>query len=105
MTDTLPTKRWTRREYDRLIEEGAFGPDDRIELLGGALVVREPQGSSHAMGIRMAEEALRRVFATGWDVRGRYRHAARRARLPGLRRRPDPLDPRRYRNRSALVPR
>jgi hypothetical protein len=22
-------------------------------------------------GIRMAEEALRRVFATGWDVRGR----------------------------------
>lgn len=69
MTDTLPTKRWTRLEYDRLIEKGAFGPEDRIELLGGALVVREPQGSPHAMGIRMAEEALRRAFATGWDVR------------------------------------
>ena len=48
MTDTMPTKRWTR-----------------IELLGGVLVVREPQGSPHAMGIRMVEEALRRVFATG----------------------------------------
>jgi Uma2 family endonuclease len=70
MTDTLPTKRWTRTEYDRLIEKGVFGPEDRIELLGGALVVREPQGGPHAMGIRMAEEALRRVFATGWDVRG-----------------------------------
>jgi Uma2 family endonuclease len=70
VTDTLPTKRWTRVEFDRLIAKGAFGPDDRIELLGGALVVREPQGSPHAMGIRMAEEALRRVFATGWDVRG-----------------------------------
>jgi Uma2 family endonuclease len=70
MTDTLPTKRWTRLEYDRLIENGVFGPEDRIELLGGALVVREPQGSPHAMGIRMAEEALRRVFAAGWDVRG-----------------------------------
>ncbi|MEX2224298.1 MAG: Uma2 family endonuclease [Candidatus Rokuibacteriota bacterium] len=70
MTDTLPTKRWTRVEYDRLIEKGVFGPADRIELLGGALVVREPPGSPHAMGIRMAEEALRRVFAMGWDVRG-----------------------------------
>jgi Uma2 family endonuclease len=69
MTDTLPTKRWTRLEYDRLIEKGVFGPEDRIELLGGALVIREPQGGPHAMGIRMAEEALRRAFATGWDVR------------------------------------
>jgi len=69
MTETMPTKRWTRVEYDRLIDEGVFGPEDRIELLGGVLVVREPQGSPHAMGIRMAEEALRRVFATGWDVR------------------------------------
>ena len=70
MTDTLPIKRWTRLEYDRLIECGAFGPEDRIELLGGLLIVREPQGGPHAMGIRMVEEALRRVFMHGWDVRG-----------------------------------
>jgi Uma2 family endonuclease len=70
MTATMPTKRWTRVEYERLIDKGVFGPEDRIELLGGALVVREPQGSPHAMGIRMAEEALRGVFAAGWDVRG-----------------------------------
>jgi Uma2 family endonuclease len=75
MTDTVPTKRWTRLEYDRLIEKGVFGTEDRIELLGGALVVREPQGSPHAMGIRMAEEALRRVFAAGWDVRGQLPEA------------------------------
>jgi Uma2 family endonuclease len=70
MTKTMPSKHWTRIEYDRLIEKGVFEPKDRIELLGGLLVVREPQGSPHAMGIRMAEEALRRVFASGWDVRG-----------------------------------
>ncbi len=70
MTETMPSKHWTRIEYDRLIEKGVFEPKDRIELLGGLLVVREPQGSPHAMGIRMAEEALRRVFASGWDVRG-----------------------------------
>jgi Uma2 family endonuclease len=69
MTNTMPAKRWTRIEYERLIDEGAFGEENRIELLGGALVVREPQGSPHAMGIRMAEEALRLVFAGGWDVR------------------------------------
>jgi len=69
MMETMPTKRWTRLEYDRLIEKGVFGPKDRIELLGGRLVVREPHGSPHATAIRMAEEALRRVFAAGWDVR------------------------------------
>jgi Uma2 family endonuclease len=69
MTGTMPTKRWTRIEYDRLIEKGMFGPEDRIELLGGALVVREPQGGPHAMGIRMVEEALRGAFTSGWDVR------------------------------------
>ena len=70
MTETMPTKRWTRIEYDRLIDKGVFGPKDRIELLGGLLVVREPQGGPHAMGIRMVEEALHGVFASGWDVRG-----------------------------------
>lgn len=69
MTEAPPTKHWTRVEYERLIDKGVFGPEDRIELLAGALVVREPQGGPHAMGIRMVEEALRGVFATGWDVR------------------------------------
>jgi len=69
MTDSLRIKRWTRVEYDDLIETGVFGSGERIELLAGLLVVREPQGGPHAMGIRMAEEALRAAFATGWDVR------------------------------------
>ena len=47
-----------------------MGPGERIELLGGLLVVREPQGGRHAMGVRMVEEALRAAFGSGWDVRG-----------------------------------
>ena len=35
----------------------------------GALVVREPQGSPHSVATRLAEEALRAAFGTGWDVR------------------------------------
>jgi Uma2 family endonuclease len=66
---TLRAKRWTRLEYERLVDLGAFGSGDHVELLGGNLMVCEPQGTPHMTGIRMAEEVLRRVFATGWEVR------------------------------------
>ena len=45
MQTTYPrTRRWTRAEYDRLIDKGVFQPDERLELLAGNLVLREPQG-------------------------------------------------------------
>ena len=43
----VPTRRWRRAEYDRLVELGIF-VGERLELLDGLLAVREPQGSSHA---------------------------------------------------------
>lgn len=66
---TRRTRRWTRREYDRLVDSGIFRPGERLELLAGDLVVREPQGSLHATAIGRAEEALRACFGTGWVVR------------------------------------
>jgi Uma2 family endonuclease len=65
----MQTRPWTRAEYDRLIGIGFLDDDEPIELLGGQLVVCEPQCSPHATGVRLAEEALRRVFGSGWDVR------------------------------------
>jgi Uma2 family endonuclease len=65
----VQTRYWTRAEYDRLIEIGFFDEDEPIELLAGQLVVREPQYTPHATGVRLADEALRRVFGAGWDVR------------------------------------
>jgi Uma2 family endonuclease len=65
----LRTRAWTRGEYDRLIEIGALAEDESIELLGGQLVVREPQHSPHATAVRLVDEALRRAFGQGWDVR------------------------------------
>ena len=62
-------RRMNRVEYERLVEIGFFRPDERLELVGGVLVVREPQGSRHATGIRRVETVLRRVFGSGWDVR------------------------------------
>jgi Uma2 family endonuclease len=65
----IKTHRWKRVEYDRLIETGFFQPGDPIELLGGQLIVAEPQGSSHFAAIRATEEALRVAFGPGWEVR------------------------------------
>ncbi|MGH7396813.1 MAG: Uma2 family endonuclease [Candidatus Rokuibacteriota bacterium] len=66
----IKTRRWKRVEYDRLIEGGFFRPGDPVELLGGQLIVAEPQGSRHFAAVRAAEEALRAAFGRGWDVRG-----------------------------------
>src|SRR5262245_48776250 len=65
----LNIRRWKRVEYDRLIEMGFFPTDDAIELVGGQLIVAEPQGSWHFTAIRAVEEALRALFGQGWDVR------------------------------------
>jgi Uma2 family endonuclease len=65
----VETRRWTRVEYERLIEGGFFQPGDPVELVGGQLIVSEPQGSSHFAAVRAVEEALRTAFGPGWEVR------------------------------------
>ncbi|MGH7334084.1 MAG: Uma2 family endonuclease [Candidatus Rokuibacteriota bacterium] len=62
-------RRWTRHEYERLVEQGFLGSGDRVELLEGWLLVQEPQHSPHATATRLAQEALRAAFGPGWDVR------------------------------------
>ncbi len=62
-------RRWTRVEYDQLIDIGIFLPGDKVELLGGQLCVSEPQNSPHAAAICLAEEALRQAFAGSWSIR------------------------------------
>jgi len=62
------TRRWTRAEYERLIELGVFRAGERLELLDGQLVVREPQGSRHAGTIRRVTAALRRALGDAWQV-------------------------------------
>src|SRR5262245_36278467 len=65
----MQTRRWTRIEYERLVEAGFFRPGERLELLGGELVVAEPHGTRHATAIGLAANALREAFGPGWDVR------------------------------------
>lgn len=63
------TRRWTRLEYERLVDAGIFRPGERLELLAGHLVVREPQGSLYATAVGLAEGSLRACFGPGWVVR------------------------------------
>jgi len=62
------TRRWTRVEYERLVALGVFQPGERLELIDGQLLVREPQGSRHATAIRRVVAALRRTLGDVWQI-------------------------------------
>jgi len=63
------TRRWTRVEYEKLIDLGIFQPGEPIELIGGELVVAEPQGAAHYTAICKTAKALEAAFGGGWVVR------------------------------------
>lgn len=69
VTYPLRTRRWTRAEYDRLIEVGVFRSGDPVELVGGELIVGEPQGSAHYTAITLTAQALQAALGAGWLVR------------------------------------
>jgi hypothetical protein len=55
-------RRWRRVKYERMIECGFFQTGEPIELVGGQIVVAEPQGSRHFAAIQATEEVLRATF-------------------------------------------
>ncbi|PYN99981.1 MAG: hypothetical protein DMD91_11435 [Candidatus Rokuibacteriota bacterium] len=60
--------RWTRHEYERLIDHGFLDEDEPIELLDGLLLVKEPQHSPHRTAVLLVAKALERAFGDGWFV-------------------------------------
>jgi len=68
-TSPLPLWRMTRARYDQMIDVGIFGPEDRVELLDGLLVAREPQGARHAVIVALVRAAIERAFGRGFHVR------------------------------------
>jgi len=64
----LTLRRWTRAEYDRLVDLGMLDREP-VELIGGHLVVAEPHGSYHAGTLGAAGDALRAALPPGWLVR------------------------------------
>jgi Uma2 family endonuclease len=68
-TANIDTRRWTREEYERLVEQGFFHPDERLELVEGVIYEMTPQSSVHATGVRLTERALHPLYAHGFDIR------------------------------------
>ncbi len=65
-----PARPLTRLEFERAGEQGLFGPDERLELLGGEVIRKmSPQSGAHAAATARVEEALRRAFPEGHVVR------------------------------------
>jgi Uma2 family endonuclease len=66
---TVQVKRWSREDYDRMIEAGIFAPGERVELIDGEILEMSPQKSGHTTAVRLAEDALRAAFGMGYEVR------------------------------------
>jgi len=64
----LSVRRWSRAEYERLVDLGVFHAEP-VELIGGQLIVAEPQNSPHATAVGAADDALRAVLPAGFIVR------------------------------------
>jgi Uma2 family endonuclease len=64
----VSVRRFRRKEYDALVDLGMF-VGEHLELLDGLLVVREPQGSSHAAIVAQIGQMLQTAFGAGWHAR------------------------------------
>jgi Uma2 family endonuclease len=65
----LEPKRWTRAEYEQMIEHDLFRPEERVELVDGEILTMAPQHSPHAATVMHIHEILRETFRPGFHVR------------------------------------
>jgi Uma2 family endonuclease len=63
------TRRFSRIEYEKMIDLGVFQPGEALELLGGHLIVAEPQGAAHYTAVVKTARALQVAFGAAWYVR------------------------------------
>lgn len=66
---TIWVRRWSRQDYEKMIDAGLFPPGTHAELLDGVVLEMSPQHSPHATAVCLAAEALREVFGRGHTMR------------------------------------
>jgi Uma2 family endonuclease len=69
---TLPAsrlKRFTKAEYNRLVESGVYTTEDRFELLEGWLVDKMPNNPPHATSLGLLEDLLIALLLSPWIFR------------------------------------
>jgi len=58
----LPRHRFSRAQFERMVEADVFGALDRLELLDGEIIDMAPQKSRHATAVTLVGDALRAVL-------------------------------------------
>lgn len=58
-----------RVRYERMVEWGLLDSDDKVELLDGLLIAKEPQGDLHASALAAGHRVLERAFGPGYHIR------------------------------------
>jgi Uma2 family endonuclease len=61
-------KRWTKREYDDLVEKGAF-QNQRVYLFRGELIEMPPMGAPHAQCLMKISNWLYATFRPDYEIR------------------------------------
>lgn len=74
-------KRWSRREYESLVETGVF-EGQRLQLIHGEVLEMSPQGADHAAAVGLATRALLRIFGEGYWIRDQLPLRADETSLP-----------------------
>lgn len=77
-----PARKWTRREYERMLEVGILGPDDRVELIAGDILVMSRENPPHSTAQSLGIIALQAAFGGGFHVRAGNPLAASADSLP-----------------------
>lgn len=61
--------RFSVAQYQRMVELGILGPDDKVELLEGYVVNKMSRDLAHDSAIQRILHTLLRLLPPGWDVR------------------------------------
>ncbi len=65
----MSDRSFTVPEYQKLIEVGVLTPDDKVELIEGRIVARDPRDPLHDGTVGLVRHALYPVLPRGWDAR------------------------------------
>ena len=62
-------RRWTREEYYRMAEVGIIGPDEKLELIDGRIILKpRPMSRAHALGVTLSAQELTFAFSADYFV-------------------------------------
>jgi hypothetical protein len=61
--------RFSVAQYLQMVDAGILGPDDKVELLEGYVVLKMPRNPPHDGTMDVVNEALSKFCPTGWIVR------------------------------------